>query len=496
VSQGRLQNVAATILAASALASTAFATEPLTAIGAGARGVSAIPSANVMEISGADALEAWKLKASASRKPWDATDPLTLARVQARDALGGESSRASLSFEWQRTLGVGRLEAAAIGRRSSIDLYSDLGRFDGASRGERFGQRDHRSLIGGALRWSGATRVGPFIANPSASVRMRSETLDADGGFGLAGAEPFDTVREDRLRQSMVGFVLDNEVRLGRNLRATGSVRYDAYRFGVRSDLDGHSGGASGSALAPHLSITASLPRGNELFLGAGRGFSPDDPRAPGAAIDPRSGAPLGRLDPLATLQSTQAGVRGTWIPGVSTTVSLFRIKSDRELLLTGDTGVTELLQPVVRQGVQVEARYEPARWLTLDAQAWALRARRAGDASRDFPAAERGASAAATMRVPNGWTASLLVNYLGRRSAAEDGGASLRASSFVNARLTRSLGKSTRVTFDVFNVFDQRVRDVDYFSTARIWNSGAADSFLFNPAEPRGIRIKLRTTF
>jgi hypothetical protein len=112
-------------------------------------------------------------------------------------------------------------------------------------------------------------------------------------------------------------------------------------------------------------------------------------------------------------------------------------------------------------------------------------------------PAADRGASAAATMRVPNGWTASLVVNYLGRLPAAEAGGPSLRASSLVNGRLTRNLTKSTRVTFDVFNVFNHRVKDVDYFATNRIWNSsGAADSFLFNAAEPRGFRLKLRTTF
>jgi hypothetical protein len=286
-------------------------------------------------------------------------------------------------------------------------------------------------------------------------------------------------------------------MRLGRGLRATGSLRYDAYRFGVRSDLDRHTGALSGSIAAPYVSLIANLPGGSEFFLSTGRGFAPDDPRAPGAAIDPRNGTPLGRLDPLATMQTTQAGVRSTWIAGVSTTVSLFRLKSERELLLTGDTGLTELLQGVVRQGVQLEARYEPARWLTLDLQAWALRAHLAADGARDFPAAERGASAAATMRVPNGWTASLLVNYLGRRPVAEDGGASLRASSFVNARLARSLGKSTRVTFDVFNVFDRRMRDVDYLSTTRVWNtSGATDSFLFNPAEPRGFRIKLRTTF
>jgi hypothetical protein len=111
--------------------------------------------------------------------------------------------------------------------------------------------------------------------------------------------------------------------------------------------------------------------------------------------------------------------------------------------------------------------------------------------------AVERSASAGATLRVPNGWSASLFVSSIGRRQTIEEDSLRLKASSFVNARLSRNLSKKTRVTFDVFNVFDRRLGNVDYFSTTRVWNQpGAGDNFLFNPLEPRGFRIRLRTTF
>jgi TonB dependent receptor len=111
--------------------------------------------------------------------------------------------------------------------------------------------------------------------------------------------------------------------------------------------------------------------------------------------------------------------------------------------------------------------------------------------------AVERTASAGATLRAPNGWSASLLVSSFGRRQTVEEDSLRGKASSFVNARLSRNLSKKTRVTFDVFNVFDRRLGNVDYFSTTRVWNQpGAGDNFLFNPLEPRGFRVKLRTTF
>jgi hypothetical protein len=41
-------------------------------------------------------------------------------------------------------------------------------------------------------------------------------------------------------------------------------------------------------------------------------------------------------------------------------------------------------------------------------------------------------------------------------------------------------------VSLDLFNLFDQKLRDVDYFSASR----------LADQAEPRGVRLRLKTTF
>jgi hypothetical protein len=182
---------------------------------------------------------------------------------------------------------------------------------------------------------------------------------------------------------------------------------------------------------------------------------------------------------------------------GIETKVSMFRAASQLEALSTGENAITEFSRPTVRQGVRATAHYQPLSWLMLDVQATSLHARFAdGAAEYVLGAAERNASAAATMRMPDGWSGSLLVSYLGKRSGIEDSVA-LRASTFVNGRLTRSLSKNTRMSLDVFNVFDQKLRDADYFSASRASSSfGGNDNYLFNPAEPRGFRLRLRTTF
>jgi outer membrane receptor protein involved in Fe transport len=196
------------------------------------------------------------------------------------------------------------------------------------------------------------------------------------------------------------------------------------------------------------------------------------------------------------TSDTVEIGFRRRLPLGIETTVSMFRTAADHDALVNGENAITPFARPTVRQGVQFVAHHEPRSWVALDFNATMLHARYADGAAEYVPgAAERNASASATVR-GYGWSASLLVSYLGKRSGIEEP-VSLRASTFVNARLSRSLSKNTRLSFDVFNLFDQRLRDIDYFTASRMSNaSGAADSYLFNPAEPRGFRLKLRTTF
>jgi hypothetical protein len=135
--------------------------------------------------------------------------------------------------------------------------------------------------------------------------------------------------------------------------------------------------------------------------------------------------------------------------------------------------------------------------WISLELGGVALRMD-AGDRRLALVHAEAPLGlAGATVKAP-GWRASLFVTYLGPREAVEDESVQWRPTSFVNARLTHTLSKTARLTFDVFNIFDRRVDDLDYFAASRLRSSatGPAQNYLFHPGEPRGFRILLRKTF
>ena len=225
-------------------------------------------------------------------------------------------------------------------------------------------------------------------------------------------------------------------------------------------------------------------------------GAAAEEPNAPtGLSLS------LGRgTEAFLQAQATRAqtGFRNTWGSGIDTRVSAWSSRTGSENRFTADEAWSELARAGMGHGVTLSMRYEPARWLALDMEATVARARFGDGAREPVPgAAERFAAAGATLRGVGGWTARLFVTYLGPRTATDDEALRLRSSSLVNAQVASRLSKKTRVTFDVFNVFNQPVGEIDQFAAARlIVAPGSMDSFLFHPAEPRGFRLNLRTTF
>jgi outer membrane receptor protein involved in Fe transport len=104
-------------------------------------------------------------------------------------------------------------------------------------------------------------------------------------------------------------------------------------------------------------------------------------------------------------------------------------------------------------------------------------------------------ATAGTTFRGPGTWRARLFVSDLG--TGNEEDGPLLRSSTTVGAQLSARITKSTRVNIDVFNVFNQKSGEVDYFTGARVFRqSGTFDGYLTHPAEGRGFRVSLTARF
>jgi outer membrane receptor protein involved in Fe transport len=277
-------------------------------------------------------------------------------------------------------------------------------------------------------------------------------------------------------------------------------LRADNARFDVDSlSLAANSGRARDTMVSPKFSLVLGPWAKTEFFFNAGRGFHSNDARGTTATVDPRSGDPVDKVPGLVASRGMELGARTEWIRGLQSSLALWKLDFDSELVYVGDAGATEPNRPSKRRGIEWNNRWIPAPWLLVDADlAWTharfADAEPAGD--RIPNGVDRVGSVALTLRELGPWSASLQWRYLGSGPLVEDNSVRSNPSSTFNLRVSRKLWRNSELTLDVFNLFDRKVNDIEYFYGSRLPAEAAAvaDKHV-HPAEPRTVRVTLRFT-
>ena len=93
---------------------------------------------------------------------------------------------------------------------------------------------------------------------------------------------------------------------------------------------------------------------------------------------------------------------------------------------------------------------------------------------------------------------AGLRWGYFGSRALVGDNSVRSRPTSLVNLQAGRQLSKNLRVTTDVFNLFDAKNSDIEYYFASRLPGEplqGVADIH-FHPVVPRTMRVSMIVGF
>ena len=303
------------------------------------------------------------------------------------------------------------------------------------------------------------------------------------------------------MRQTLLGLYGQTSVELTSWLRGIVGLRADQARFRVDSlSTAANSGTASDHLLSPKLSLIAGPWQSTEFFFNAGRGFHSNDARGTTATVDPRTGEPVDRVPGLVAARGFEVGARTEWVPGLQSSVALWKLDFDSELVYVGDAGATEPNRPSTRRGIEWNNRYVPLPWLLVDADlAWShARFADADPAGNRIPnAVDKVASIAFAVRDLGPWSGSLQWRYLGAGALIEDNSVRSTPAITTNLRIGRKLTPKAELTLDVFNLFDRKVNDIEYFYESQLPGEAApvADKHV-HPAEPRTARVTLRVGF
>jgi hypothetical protein len=465
----------------------------------------------LLRFSRGDDAAGFSLSLMAYDNEWASTDQVP-RRAVASGALerygfvdpsdGGETRRTSLSGEWRRGSGDVLWRVSGYALDYDMALYSNFTYFlDDADNGDQFEQRDERTVFGGAVEREWTTTLGGGReASSVVGLDLRRDDID-NGLFHTTARRRLSATRRDAIEQWGGGLFAQTRVRWNPWLRTVQGLRFEGYQADVTSDLADNSGDADDQMLAPKFSAVFGPWNATEIALNIGQGFHSNDARGATLRVDPASGDPAQRVDPLVRSRGGDLGVRTSAIPGLELAVTGFWLELDSELVFVGDAGGTEASRPSRRSGVELQTFWRPKRWLSFDVDAAFSRGRFRDEAPEGdhIPGSiERTLSAGVAFEDLRHWSGALRVRHFGPRSLIEDDSQRSPSSTLVNARVGyRFAGAGLGIFVEAFNLLDEEADDITYFYESRL--PGEIDPVAdqhFHPAEPRSLRVGIEWRF
>lgn len=444
---------------------------------------------------------------------WDSTDQIPKRAVDSGliDRLdtidptdGGRSSRASLSGDWRQSDGESFTRANLYAIYYRLNLWSNFTYFlDDPENGDQFEQVDRRTIFGGELSHEWPLMVGSLPFTNKIGIETRNDLIPTVALHKTRARERLSTVRQDDVQESNIGIYGQTEIELHEKVRAEVGVRGDIFFFDVESasGLSENGGSEDDGIVSPKAGLVFGPWHKTELFLNGGLGFHSNDARGTTISVDPSDpSVPLDKVDPLVRSEGAEVGVRSTFLDGLNSTLSLWLLRLDSELLFVGDAGTTDATRPSRRYGIEWANFYRPISWLSLDADLAFSKARFRDDAEEgdEIPGSiESVVAAGISVDHPSGAFGSLRSRYFGPRPLIEDGSKESGSSFLVNAEAGYRWDRYT-LSLELLNLFDKEASDIDYFYTSRLPGEPAegVDDKHFHPAEPFTARATLRVNF
>lgn len=446
----------------------------------------------------------WSLTGMYYDGEWNATDQVARRAIEdgrigrfgrLSEDEGGETSRASLQLLRQWKDGNTTTKISSYVGYYDLNLFSNFTYFlDDPERGDQFEQQDRRWFAG-----TKASRLWEYeIAGRKATTLLGLDTrTDLQDGVGLYKTEArrrFRTVREDDVSETSAALFLEQNYQITDKIRLTGGVRGDLFRFDVESNDPDNTNDEWDGIVSPKFGVVFGPWAETEIYLNGGLGFHSNDARGVTISTDPNTGEKADPADPLIRTKGAEIGLRTQTVPGLTTTLGLWFLESDSELVYVGDAGTSEAGPGSRRYGLELATYYRPAPWFTLDSELALSHARfkDAGDEDRIPGSIDTMWSGGITVGAAEGFFGSLRGRFFAPRPLEETGKIESKSSFTLNARAGYRR-KNWEVAVDVLNLLDRDNNDIEYFYESQLPGESApiADVHL-HPAEPRTVRLSM----
>ncbi len=508
----------------------------------------------------------WSVTAMAMKSDWNSTDQIPRGAVSsglvdrfgALDPTdGGDSQRYSLTGEWHRQDSNSETKLMAYAVYSKLNLFSnftffadnnennlqvnqlqDCSRLTGMlgksqfnpsifnTCGDQFGQPDDRWTTGFKGSHTIFHKIGVADSETTFGLQIRNDNIQ-NALTKTHGQNQYAITRADTMWVTSFSPYAENKTKWNDWFRTTFGVRFDGFRFDVSKSagtnglLPQNSDERYDGLVSPKLSMAFGPWADTEFYLNGGMGYHSNDARGINTTVDPVTGkpyteeedengkiirSPIKSADPLVRTYSAEIGARTTWVKGLQSTLAIWWLDIDSELLFVGDAGTTDASRPSRRYGIEFNNYYTATDWLTLDADFSFSQSRfRNNDpnaAGNHIPnSVEMVIAGGATFHdFFKGWYGGPRLRYFGPRTLDETGTIKSDATLLVSATLGYEVNKNLSFQAEVYNILNREDDGITYYYNSRYPNNNGGmfngGDFHFHPVEPVSFRLGFTAKF
>jgi hypothetical protein len=350
------------------------------------------------------------------------------------------------------------------------------------------------------------------------------------------------TTERDNFTDTLGSAYVENKIQWASKFRSVVGLRGDDEKFVVTSLAYSASVNAANSGMAvkflpsPKASLIFGPWANTEFYLQGGFSFHSNDGRGATQTVEPVSpdnpypNTPVAKIPPLVQTKGGEIGVRTVAVSHLQSTLALWYLHSNSELMQDGDTGGTVASeQSSNRYGLEWANYYTPTEHWAVDFDIADSRAQftqidpgdaaqsvvkvnltvngsadgavywqRSGPGGKLVPEAVKVViSSGATLHDYYGFSSSLRLRYFGPRELTSDGIYQSNQTVLLNGELGYHFKKKWRVSAEFLNMLNRRDSDIDYAYTSQITPTATpAFTRVFHPTEPFLVRFALGRSF
>ena len=446
---------------------------------------------------------------------WRSTDQVPLQLIQSGKlgryssldpSDGGDSNRAILSGEWHSDDEHGYLKTSAFMQHYELQLWSNFTFFElRPATGDQFEQIEKRNIVGGQVVKGWVNSLSGHDSITEIGLQVRNDAIHVSL-LNTQNRVPFGTVSDDLVNLFAAGFYVQNDTIWTDWLRSIVGLREDGVLMNNSAQaIPQNSGNASGNILAPKMSLIFGPWYKTEYFFNAGKGFHSNDARGVIGKIDSTTGAATSPVPALVGSFGEEVGLRTEAISGLQSSMALWRLDSESELVYAADSGIgsTSPNGASKRYGLEWDNHLIATSWLSLDANLAWTHARYAtmndnGTTGDLIPNAVNKVGLFEATMHQGAWSGGIETRYISEYPLTQDGSLMAPSSAVTNLRVQREVTHELSVQMDVLNLFNRQYYDIAYVQDYHLSPASPVvpSGITVHPGEPLQFRVTAKLKF